>query len=57
MEHIPYIAFFVVFTFAKAFNTLMSRVFGLSALVGYTRIRGYYDRELLSRGWGLLYKM
>ena len=28
MEHIPYIAFFVVFTFAKAFNTLMSRVLG-----------------------------
>ena len=28
MEDIPYIAFFVVFTFAKTFNTLMSRVSG-----------------------------
>jgi hypothetical protein len=28
VEDIPYIAFFVVFTFAKAFNTLMSRVSG-----------------------------
>ena len=27
MEHIPYIAFFVVFTFAKAFDTLKSRAF------------------------------
>jgi hypothetical protein len=51
VEHIPYIAFFVIFTFAKAFNTLIPS-FGLSALVSVYKDVRFLRARTFEQGTG-----